>query len=175
MHHAQLEMLQNKEEGSKAVPNASFLSDLRTILKFLYQFVKFSPVPNFDNYYDNEIYNLFAHEEHHSELPESTQVELDRCVVVNHEAKAANERFIIELEQYKGHQTFFENNEQTYNELETGYRNFVYAEKRLTLELDDLTRGSKQMIRSLNAEISDLKTQLLKQETAYSTLEKERD
>ncbi|GKB02879.1 putative reverse transcriptase, RNA-dependent DNA polymerase, LTR copia-type gag-polypeptide [Tanacetum coccineum] len=30
-------------------------------------------VLNFDNYYDNRIYNMFSHEEQHSELPESSQ------------------------------------------------------------------------------------------------------
>nr|GEY97154.1 hypothetical protein [Tanacetum cinerariifolium] len=60
------------------------------------------------------------------------KVKLDRCVMVNRVAKVANERLIVELVQYKGRQTFFEYNEQKYNELEIGYRNFVYEEQRLT-------------------------------------------
>ncbi|GJS01774.1 hypothetical protein Tco_0318282 [Tanacetum coccineum] len=31
-----------------------------------------SEVPNFDHYYDNEIYNMFTHEEQHLKLHEST-------------------------------------------------------------------------------------------------------
>ncbi|GKB51101.1 hypothetical protein Tco_0901854 [Tanacetum coccineum] len=46
------------------------------------------------------------------------KVELDRHVMVNQETKAENERLTAELAQYKGQQTFFEYNEQKYNELE---------------------------------------------------------
>ncbi|GJX25326.1 ty3-gypsy retrotransposon protein [Tanacetum coccineum] len=53
------------------------------------------------------------------------QVELYRCVTVNRDAKAKNERLTVELVQYKGQQTFFEYKHQKYDELEIGYRNYV--------------------------------------------------
>ncbi|GKB45913.1 hypothetical protein Tco_0896666 [Tanacetum coccineum] len=102
------------------------------------------------------------------------KVELDKGTMVNCEAKAVNERLTAELAKYKGQQTFFKYNEHKYNELEIGYRNFVYEEQCLTQKQDDLTRSSEKMIKSLNIEISNLKNQLSNQET-YSTLEKERD
>ncbi|GKF90151.1 hypothetical protein Tco_0264114 [Tanacetum coccineum] len=102
-------------------------------------------------------------------------VELDRCLMVNRDAKAEYERLTVELEQYKGQQTFFEYNQQKYNELEIGYRSSVYEEQCLAQMLNDLTRSSKKTINFLNAEMSDLKNQLLNRESAYSDLVKDKD
>ncbi|GJS45856.1 hypothetical protein Tco_0595977 [Tanacetum coccineum] len=46
------------------------LSNKNTAL--VYDTVGISEVPNFDHYYDNEMYNLFTHEEQHPNLHEST-------------------------------------------------------------------------------------------------------
>ncbi|GJW54745.1 galactose-binding domain-like protein [Tanacetum coccineum] len=69
-----------------------------------------SKVPNFDNYNDNEIYNMFAHEELHSELPGSTQgVDfsegmVEKHVVNNEETNVYFEyllnNFKVELDRY---------------------------------------------------------------------------
>ncbi|GJW57725.1 hypothetical protein Tco_0104456 [Tanacetum coccineum] len=157
-------------------------------------------VPNFDHYYDNEMYNLFAHEERHPELPEYSQgtfleqqnnsnihsetldmnfggedgeqhavndeetkayfesllhnfkVELDKSVLVNRNDKIEIERLTTELAQYKGQQKFFENNEQKYKELETGYHNTFYEKNCLAKKLEDLTRSSKKTIKTLNSQ-----------------------
>ncbi|GJU04649.1 hypothetical protein Tco_1121079 [Tanacetum coccineum] len=74
------------------------------------------------------------------------KVELDKGTMVNCEAKAVNKRLTAELAKYKGQQTFFKYNEHKYNELEIGYRNFVYEEQCLTQKQDDLTRSLEKMI-----------------------------
>ncbi|GKA31672.1 hypothetical protein Tco_0717977 [Tanacetum coccineum] len=127
----------------------------------------------------------------HSELPKSSQSsyvepQYDSNIItatldmhfVGGEVEqhvARIERLTTELAKYKGQQKFFVNNEQKYNEFETGYRNFVYAKDRLTKQLDDLTRKSEQTDKTLDAKIYNLKNHISKREKDYSLLEKERD
>ncbi|GKC33130.1 hypothetical protein Tco_1040424 [Tanacetum coccineum] len=136
-----LMLVQQEEVGIALTPTSS-----NTDTALIYYTDGISEVLNFDNYYDNEIYNLLAHEEQHFELLESIQgpyveqkydskimagttdvdfsrgeveqhvmnneetdayfeslvnnfkVELDRCVMVNRDAKAEIKRLTTELE-----------------------------------------------------------------------------
>nr|GEX45290.1 hypothetical protein [Tanacetum cinerariifolium] len=67
-----------KHEEGELTANYLFMTKLQpaslnTNTDLVYERDGISEVPNFDHYYDNEIDNLFSHEEQHHELHESTQ------------------------------------------------------------------------------------------------------
>ncbi|GJY96721.1 hypothetical protein Tco_0513631 [Tanacetum coccineum] len=74
------------------------------------------------------------------------EVEIDKCVMVDQQIKAENERLTTKILQYKGIEKFYKNKE----------------------------KNSEQTIKSINTTISNLKNQISKQEATYSDIEKER-
>nr|GEW81273.1 hypothetical protein [Tanacetum cinerariifolium] len=122
----------------------------------------------------------------HSELPKSTQ---GTYVEQQYDSNIMAETPNVDLSEGDIEQHVV-NNKETNTDFESLFNNFkveldkgimvncegvLFTKKRLTQKLDDLTRSSEKMIKSLNIEILNLKNQLSNQETAYSTLEKERD
>ncbi|GJV28881.1 hypothetical protein Tco_1385329 [Tanacetum coccineum] len=67
------------------------------------------------------------------------RVEFERGLMVNHDAKAENERLTTKLAQYKGQQIIFENNEQ---KLETGASAAVIMEDFDTIGVDPLNNSA---------------------------------
>ncbi|GJS09345.1 hypothetical protein Tco_0366141 [Tanacetum coccineum] len=173
----------NTNEGRSMQMVAPTLLNTSTAL--VYDTYGLSKVPNFDNYHINEIYNLFAHEEQHSELPKSTKgthVE-QKC---DSNIMAENLDMNFSEEDVDQHAV---NNEETNAYFEAILNNFKNeldscvmvnhkakaANEILSLHSTrDNKRTSEKIIKSLNVEILELKNPLLKQETAYSTLEKDK-
>ncbi|GJU38062.1 hypothetical protein Tco_1186416 [Tanacetum coccineum] len=76
----QMVVINPRNQGNRRKLTASYLfvtkhnpASSNTNTTLVYDIDGISKVPSFDHYYDNEMYNLFTHEERHPELPESTQ------------------------------------------------------------------------------------------------------
>ncbi|GKB68717.1 protein NRDE2, partial [Tanacetum coccineum] len=161
--------------------NRSRPTSSKTDTALVYDTVRISEVPNFDHYYDNEMYNLFTHEEQHPNLHESTH-----GTSVEYQNNSNIYSKYLDMDFSGGN---VEQHDVNYEKTNAYFESLLYNFKveldkcvmvncndkeknHLAKRLDELTRSYKKMIHSLNVETLEIKTQISKCETAYSTLEK---
>ncbi|GJX28503.1 ribonuclease H-like domain-containing protein [Tanacetum coccineum] len=176
------------EEGELNA-NCIFMTKLRatstnTDNNHVYDTVTPYEVLNFDNYYDNRIYNMFSHEEQHSELPESSQ---GTYVEQHYDSNIMVETIDVDFSGGDVKQ-YAVNNEETNAYCETLLNNFKVeidrclkvnhkdkaVNERLTVEL---TRENNHFLNTMRKNIMNSRLVigiLFMKKNAYSTLEKER-
>nr|GEU95225.1 retrovirus-related Pol polyprotein from transposon TNT 1-94 [Tanacetum cinerariifolium] len=107
-------------------------------------------VHNYENYYDNELFNMFTQEEQYAELlepiPEPRQVpqndndvisenlaiEVEKVNSVNIKLKETNADLTTELARYKNQERCFKISQEKYDKLERCYQQSVYQEQCLS-------------------------------------------
>ncbi|GJX26050.1 hypothetical protein Tco_0232346 [Tanacetum coccineum] len=102
-------------------------------------------------------------------------IEVGKVNTVNRKIKEANDELTTELERYKGNEKYFEFNQAKFDELENGYKKFVYQEKCLTKKINALHLSSAKTITTLNEEIANLNNHLSKEKSIVSYLQQERE
>ncbi|GJX81382.1 hypothetical protein Tco_0330863 [Tanacetum coccineum] len=180
-------------------------------------------VHQYENCYNNEIFNMFTREEQYTELLEPTTgpylvqqndnnvipeessmdpsrgtieqhpatveetraffeslynnlvIKVGKVNMVNRKIKEANDELTTEPARYKGNEKYFEFNQAKLDELENGYKKFVYQEQCLTKKINALHLSSAKMITNLNEEIANLNNQLSKEKSTISYLQQERE
>ncbi|GKA09297.1 hypothetical protein Tco_0688628 [Tanacetum coccineum] len=100
--------------------------------------------------------------------------EVKKVNTINRKMRETNADLTIELARYKGQETCFEFNRAKFNELENGYRKFVYKKQCLTKKINALHLSSAKQITTLNEEIANLNNQLSKEKSTISYLQEER-
>ncbi|GKB27873.1 retrovirus-related pol polyprotein from transposon TNT 1-94 [Tanacetum coccineum] len=152
-------------------------------------------VHNYDNCYDNEIFNMFTQEEHveqdggtiyqHLTTVEETRayfeslynnlaIEVEKVNSVNRKMKETNADLTTELARYKNQEKCFEISQEKYDKLERCYQKSVYQEQCLTKKINALHLSSGKQITTLNEEISNLNKQLSKEKSTVSSLLEEK-
>ncbi|GJT99930.1 hypothetical protein Tco_1110269 [Tanacetum coccineum] len=129
-------------------------------------------VHEYDNCYNNEIFNMFTQEEQYTKLldpiPEPHQVhqndsnvisvistiEVEKVNTVNRKMKETNADLTTELARYKNQEKCFEINQEKYDKLKRCYQKSVYQEQCLTKKINALYLSSAKMITTLNEEIA---------------------
>ncbi|GJU91368.1 hypothetical protein Tco_1303791 [Tanacetum coccineum] len=180
-------------------------------------------VHQYENCYNNEIFNMFTREDQYTELLEPTTgpylvqqndnnvipeessmdpsggtleqhpatveqtcaffeslynnlvIEVGKVNTVNRKIKEANDELTTELARYKGNEKYFEFNQVKFDELENGYKKFVFQEQCLTKKINALHLSFAKTITTLNEEIANLNNQLSKEKSIVSCLQQERE
>nr|GEW05634.1 hypothetical protein [Tanacetum cinerariifolium] len=96
-------------------------------------------------------------------------IEVEKVNTVNRKMKETNAHLTTKLARYRGQEESFEINKAKFNELETGYRKFVYQEQRLTKKINALHLSFAKQITALNEEIINLNNQAKSREEVYFT------
>ncbi|GJY65419.1 hypothetical protein Tco_0467657 [Tanacetum coccineum] len=96
--------------------------------------------------------------------------EVEKVNTVDRKMKKTNADLTTELARYRGQEKSFEINKAKFDELETGYRKYVYQEQCLTKKINALHLKSTKQITTLNEEISNLNNHLLKEKSIVSLL-----
>nr|GEW84244.1 ribonuclease H-like domain-containing protein [Tanacetum cinerariifolium] len=147
-------------------------------------------VHNYENCYDDEIFNMFTQKEQFTKLlepiPESHQVpqndnnvisevtsveqtiEVEKVNTVNCKLKETNAEQTTELARFKNQEKCFEISQEKYDKLERCYQQSVYQEQCLSKKINALHLSSSKQIMTLNEEISDLNKQLSKKKSTVS-------
>ncbi|GJS57529.1 retrovirus-related pol polyprotein from transposon TNT 1-94 [Tanacetum coccineum] len=150
-------------------------------------------VHNYDNYYDNEIFNMFTQEERYTELlepiPEPYQVQhnnsnvisavssveqIEKVNTVNRKLRETNADLTTKLARSKNQEKCFEISQEKYDKLERCYQKSVYQEQCLTKKINALHLNFGKQITTLNEEILNLNTQLSKEKSTISSLLEEK-
>ncbi|GJW64833.1 hypothetical protein Tco_0116717 [Tanacetum coccineum] len=153
-------------------------------------------VHDYDNCYNNEIFNMFTQREQYIELlepiPEPRQVqqnhsnvipavssveqvaEVEKVNSVNRKMKETNAKLTTKLARYKNQEKCFEISQEKYDKLERCYQQSVYQEQCLTKKINALHLSSGKQITALNEEISNLNKQLSKEKSTVSSLQEEK-
>ncbi|GJR32580.1 hypothetical protein Tco_1108812 [Tanacetum coccineum] len=152
-------------------------------------------VYEYDNCYNNEIFNMFIQEkrveqsggivEQHPATVEETRayfeslynnlaVEVEKVNTVNRKMKVTNADLTIELARYKNQEKCFEINQEKYEKLERCYQKSVYQEQCLTKKINKLHLSYAKTITTLNKEIANLNNQLPKEKSIVSFLNEEK-
>ncbi|GJZ21762.1 hypothetical protein Tco_0558801, partial [Tanacetum coccineum] len=152
-------------------------------------------VHEYDNCYNNEIFNMFTQEEHveqsggtveqHPATVEETRayfeslyinlaIEVEKVNTVNQKMKETNADLTIELARYKNQEKCFEINQEKCDKLERCYQKSVYQEKCLTKNINALYLSSAKTMTTLNEEITNLNNQLSKEKSNDSCLQQEK-
>ncbi|GJX77537.1 hypothetical protein Tco_0324348 [Tanacetum coccineum] len=151
-------------------------------------------VHEYDNCYNNEIFNMFTQEEQYTNLlepiPEPHQVQqndnnvnstvssveqkVEKVNTVNRKMKETNADLTTELARYKNQEKCFEINQEKYDKLERCFQKSVYQEQCLTKKINALHLSSAKTITTLNEEITNLNNQLSKEKSTVSSLKKEK-
>ncbi|GJV46895.1 hypothetical protein Tco_1437107 [Tanacetum coccineum] len=139
-------------------------------------------VHNYDNCYDNEIFNMFTQEEYvepDGETVDQHPATVDMLLVhfvnsVNRNMKETNDDLTTELARYKNQEKCFEISQEKYDKLERRYQKPVYQEQCLTKKINALHLSSGKQITTLNEEISNLNKQLSKEKSTISSLLEEK-
>nr|GEW19375.1 hypothetical protein [Tanacetum cinerariifolium] len=153
-------------------------------------------VHNYEDYYDNEIFNMFTQEEQYTELlepiPESHQVpqndndvisevtsveqtiEVKKVNTVNHKLKEPNAKLTTELARFKNQEKCFEISQEKYDKLERCYQKSVYQEQCISKRENAIHLSSGKQIMTLNEKISNLNKQLSKEKSTVSFLLEEK-
>ncbi|GKA89417.1 hypothetical protein Tco_0811229 [Tanacetum coccineum] len=152
-------------------------------------------IHNYDNCYDNEIFNMFTQEEYveqdggtvdqHPVTVEETHayfeslynnlaIEVEKVNSVNRKMKETNADLTTEFARYKNQEKCFEISQEKYDKLERCYQKSVYQEQCLTKKINALHLSSGKQITTLNEEISNLNKQLSKEKSTVSSLLEEK-
>nr|GEZ98646.1 hypothetical protein [Tanacetum cinerariifolium] len=102
-------------------------------------------VHDYENYDDNEIFNMFTQEEQYTELlepnPEQYQnlaIEVEKVITVNRMLKETNADLTTELARFKNQEKCFEISQEKYDKLERCYQQSVYQEQCLSKKINAL-------------------------------------
>nr|GEY80912.1 hypothetical protein [Tanacetum cinerariifolium] len=147
-------------------------------------------VHNYENCYDNEIFNMFTQEEqgtieqHPANVKETRAlyvslynnlaIEVEKVNTVNRKLSKTNAELTTELARYKNQERCFEISKQKYDKLERCYQKSVYQEQCLSKKINALHLSSGKQIMTLNEKISDLNKQLSVENSIVSYLLKEK-
>ncbi|GJS27739.1 hypothetical protein Tco_0488359 [Tanacetum coccineum] len=101
-------------------------------------------------------------------------IEVKKVNMVNRNMKVTNAELTTELARCKNQEKCFEISQEKYNKLERCYQKSVYQEQCLTKKINALHLGSAKQTTTLNEEITNLNTQLSKEKSTISFLQKER-
>ncbi|GKC74504.1 hypothetical protein Tco_1120387 [Tanacetum coccineum] len=126
-------------------------------------------VHEYENCYNNEIFNMFTQEEHVEQA-----IEVKKVNTVNRKMKETNADLTTEFARYKNQEKCFEINQEKYDKLERCYKKSVYQEQRLTKKINALHLSFSKMITTLNEEIENLNNQLSKEKSTVSFLKEEK-
>ncbi|GKA53846.1 ribonuclease H-like domain-containing protein [Tanacetum coccineum] len=133
-------------------------------------------IHNYNNCYDDDIFNMFTQEEQYTDLlepiPEPHQVE--KVNLVNRNMKETNAELTTELARYKNQEKCFKISQEKYDKLERCYQKSVYQEQWLTKKINALHLSSAKTITTLNEEIANLNNMLSKEKSTVSSLQKEK-
>ncbi|GKC39861.1 hypothetical protein Tco_1052245 [Tanacetum coccineum] len=134
-------------------------------------------VHNYNNCYDDEIFNMFTQEEHveqnggtveqspatveetcalYESLFNNLEIEVEKVNSVNRKMKETNAELTTELARYKNQEKFFEINQEKYDKLERCYQKSLYQEQCLTKKINALHLSLAKTITTLNEEIANL-------------------
>nr|GEU59165.1 integrase, catalytic region, zinc finger, CCHC-type, peptidase aspartic, catalytic [Tanacetum cinerariifolium] len=142
-----------------------------------------------DNYYDNEIFNMFTQEEQYTDLlepiPEPQLVSQNENHVTSAALSMMQSRGTIETsfapnEETRAHQETIYCNlvdqvaQEKYDKLNKCYQKSVYQEHCLTRKINALHLSSAKQIMSLSEEIFNLNKQLSKEKSYISSLMEEK-
>ncbi|GJY54152.1 integrase, catalytic region, zinc finger, CCHC-type containing protein [Tanacetum coccineum] len=148
-----------------------------------------------ENYYDNDIFNMFIQEEYmeqgdgtvelHSATIEETRAyheslfhnlvaEVEKVNSVNRKMKETNAELTTELARYKNQVKCFEISQEKYDKLERCYQRSIYQEQCLTKKINALHLSSGKQITTLNEEISNLNNQISKEKSTVSSHQEEK-
>ncbi|GJV64875.1 hypothetical protein Tco_1475703 [Tanacetum coccineum] len=134
-------------------------------------------VHNYDNCYDNEIFNMFTQEEQYTELlepiPEPHQVQQNDSNVISEISSVEQEGGTVDQHPATVEETraYFES---VYNNLVLEVDKSVYQEQCLTKKINALHLSSGKQITTLNEEISNLSKQLSTEKSTVSSLLQEK-
>nr|GEW12840.1 hypothetical protein [Tanacetum cinerariifolium] len=149
-------------------------------------------VHNYEDCYDNDIFNMFTQEEQYTELlepipgplqvpqndnnviSEVTSVEQSGGTVEQHPANVEETQLTTELARFKNQEKCFEISQEKYDKHERCYQKSVYQEQCLYKKINALHLSSGKQIMTLNEEISDLNKQLSKEKSTVSFLLEEK-
>nr|GFB27755.1 hypothetical protein [Tanacetum cinerariifolium] len=153
-------------------------------------------VHNYENSYDNEIFNMFTQEEQYTGLlepiPEPHQVpqndnnvisedssveqtiEVEKVKTVNRKLKETNAELTTELARFKNQEKCFEISQEKYDKLKRCYQKSIYQEQCLSKKINDLHLNFGKQIMTLNEEISYLNKQLSMEKLTLSSLLEEK-
>nr|GEZ84446.1 hypothetical protein [Tanacetum cinerariifolium] len=167
-------------------------SGTQTDSALVYDFDGSDEVHEYENCYNNDIFNMFTQKEQYTELlepiPESHQVpkndnevisenlavEVEKVNPVNRKLKETNADLTTELVRYKNQERCFEISQEKYDKLERCYQQSVYQEQCLSKKINALHLSSGKQIMTLNEQISDLNKQLSKEKSTISFLLEEK-
>nr|GEY19761.1 retrovirus-related Pol polyprotein from transposon TNT 1-94 [Tanacetum cinerariifolium] len=140
-----------------------------------------SEVHDYENCNDHEIFNMFTQEEQYTELLEpileqhqNLAIEVEKVNSVNRKLKETNADLTTELARFKNQEKCFKISQEKYNKLERCYQQSVYQKQCLSKKINALHLSFGKQIMTLNEEISDLNTQLLKEKSTVSFLLEEK-
>ncbi|GKA52298.1 retrovirus-related pol polyprotein from transposon TNT 1-94 [Tanacetum coccineum] len=131
-------------------------------------------VDEYDNWYNNEIFNMSTQEEQYTKLLDPISEPHQKVNSVNRKMKETNVELTTELARYKNQENCFEINQEKYDKLERCYQKSVYQEQCLTKKIIALHLSSVKMITTLNEEIANLNNQLSKEKSTISFLREEK-
>nr|GEV24699.1 hypothetical protein [Tanacetum cinerariifolium] len=149
-------------------------------------------VHDYENCYDNEIFNMFTQEEHYTELlepipkphqvpqndnnvlSENLAIEVEKVNTVNRKLKETNTDLTTELVRFKNQEQCLEISQEKYDKLARCYQQSVYQEQCLSKKINALHLSSGKQIMTLNEEISDLNKKLSKEKSTVSSLLEEK-
>ncbi|GKD04805.1 hypothetical protein Tco_1179779 [Tanacetum coccineum] len=144
---------------------------------------------DYDNCYNNEIFNIVEHDggtvEQHPATVEETRtyfeslyndlaIEVEKVNTVNRKLRETNADLTTELARYKNQEKCFEISQEKYDKLERCYQKSVYQEQCLTKKINALHLSSGKQITTLNEEISNLNNQLSKENSNVSSLQEKK-
>nr|GEU67015.1 hypothetical protein [Tanacetum cinerariifolium] len=185
---------ENEEVNANCILMANLQQELtsgtQTNKAPVYDSNRSAEVHEYENCYNNEIFNMFTQEEQYTEIlkpiPEPHQVqqnnsnviykviEVEKFNTVNHKLRETNADLTTELAGYKNQEMCFEISQEKYDKLERCYQKSVYQEKCLTKKINALLLSSDKQITALNEEIANLNNQLSKEKSTVSSLQEEK-
>ncbi|GJW22309.1 hypothetical protein Tco_0032931, partial [Tanacetum coccineum] len=172
-------------------------SGTQTDKALVYDSDRSAEVHNYNNCYNDEIFNMFTQEEQYTNLlepiPEPHLVQqndsnvisvvnknplwnvmVEKVNSVNRNLKATNAELTTELARYKNQEKCFKISQDKYDKLERCYQQSVYQEQCLTKKINVLHLSSGKQITTLNEEISNLNKQLSMEKSTISSLLEEK-
>nr|GEU81340.1 retrovirus-related Pol polyprotein from transposon TNT 1-94 [Tanacetum cinerariifolium] len=147
-------------------------------------------VHDYENCYDNEIFNMFTQKEQeiveqhpanfeetralYDSLYHNLAIEVEKVNSFNRKLKETNADLTTELARFKNQEKCFEISQEKYDKLKRCYQQSVYQEQCLSKKKNVLHLSTGKQIMTLNKEISDLNKQLSKEKSTVSFLLEEK-
>ncbi|GJS69780.1 retrovirus-related pol polyprotein from transposon TNT 1-94 [Tanacetum coccineum] len=141
-------------------------------------------VHNYDNCYDNEIFNITTPNQHPATVEETCAyfeslynnlaIEVEKVNTVNRKLRETNVDLTTKLARYKNQENCVENSQEKYDKVERCYQKSAYQEKCLTKKMNALHLSFGKQITTLKEEISNLNKQLLKEKSTVSSFLEEK-